>query len=466
MADVITVFCLQSGEAASHAFSVEIDPTKTVDYLRKLIKAEKTNDFSDIDADKLTLWRVTIPISDDNDDIPILLDNVINKDKKKLGPATRLSKAFPEDLPDESIHIIVQRPPSATDPNARTSFDVRIEGHIPASLKWQTIPAEASLADLHDQIRVKCGVTDSERRLITIVHPKSFSQDPEDKDVQEPRLRNILKMYVQEGLKELVLYVDFPQKGFSKFSLADLLRRLGVKEFESFPVGTTLCDTEERREVLEKLKGAIDLARRSSKFVNEACTTRYVGPYFQAAVALNPELCLTPEREISGRWGNGPVDYGIESRNAAGLYVVGVTEVKTTTTLPSGFPQNAIQLDAALTGCDERGPRSQSRSLVAYGVVTDAKHWEFIECRVEPMNASGTFQPPPIIRRQALEVQVDYDKEDWCDNVQKVFEHVLWFVEKMSVGIPLIEDAPVTKRIREDAGEDDEIIRELNVGEP
>ncbi|KAF9314603.1 hypothetical protein BG003_003981, partial [Podila horticola] len=105
----MSLFCLAHVEPSSNAFPVEIESTKTIGDLKDLIKTKKTPEFDDIAADKLTLWRVTIPITDDDNETPILLNNVT---KKKLGPLTRLSKVFPEDIPEESIiHIIVQRPP-------------------------------------------------------------------------------------------------------------------------------------------------------------------------------------------------------------------------------------------------------------------------------------------------------------------------------------------------------------------
>ncbi|KAG0329893.1 hypothetical protein BG000_011896 [Podila horticola] len=100
--NILTLFCLVDGEAASNAFSVEIDPIKTVDGLKKLIKTEKAPRFDDVAADELTIWRVSIPINDD--EVRILLNNVTIKDMKKLGPATRLSKVFPEELPEETTH--------------------------------------------------------------------------------------------------------------------------------------------------------------------------------------------------------------------------------------------------------------------------------------------------------------------------------------------------------------------------
>ncbi|KAF9273052.1 hypothetical protein BGZ74_004925, partial [Mortierella antarctica] len=47
--------------------------------------------------------------NDSNDDIPIVLDSV--PEKKKLRVTSKLSKAFDNELPEETIHIIIQRPP-------------------------------------------------------------------------------------------------------------------------------------------------------------------------------------------------------------------------------------------------------------------------------------------------------------------------------------------------------------------
>ncbi|KAG0355130.1 hypothetical protein BGZ54_001285 [Gamsiella multidivaricata] len=111
--NLLNLFCLVDGEGTPNAFSVKIASTDTVDDLKKLIKAEKTNNFSDVDADQLTLWRVSIPDDDDDDDedLPVLLDNTPAKDKKKLKATRELSDVFNENPAKRTIHIIVQRPP-------------------------------------------------------------------------------------------------------------------------------------------------------------------------------------------------------------------------------------------------------------------------------------------------------------------------------------------------------------------
>ncbi|KAK3836796.1 MAG: hypothetical protein J3R72DRAFT_526112 [Linnemannia gamsii] len=112
----LTLFCLVDGLPSSRAFEIEVSKTRTIAHLKDLIKAKQTPAFDDITVDQLNLWRVSIPIIEEDDALPILLDNVADKDKKKPGPATRLSKVFPEDLPEETVHIIVQRPPQVHAP--------------------------------------------------------------------------------------------------------------------------------------------------------------------------------------------------------------------------------------------------------------------------------------------------------------------------------------------------------------
>ncbi|KAG0345663.1 hypothetical protein BGZ54_005465, partial [Gamsiella multidivaricata] len=105
MAD-LKLFCLVDGEPTSSAFSVKIAATETIDDLKKRIKAEKPDTF-DIEADLLTLWSVTVPITD-KDELPVKLDTL--NEKKKLFPRTLLSQVFPQE-PGDDDYIIVQRPP-------------------------------------------------------------------------------------------------------------------------------------------------------------------------------------------------------------------------------------------------------------------------------------------------------------------------------------------------------------------
>ncbi|KFH62119.1 hypothetical protein MVEG_11758 [Podila verticillata NRRL 6337] len=105
--NLLSLFCLVDGDATP--FSVEIDQTKTVDHLKDLIKAKKAPEFNDIAADKLTLWRVSIPIVPPNKRKPIVLTEV--KSAAELDPTDDLSDVFEEKQPKKTIHVMVQRPP-------------------------------------------------------------------------------------------------------------------------------------------------------------------------------------------------------------------------------------------------------------------------------------------------------------------------------------------------------------------
>jgi len=99
----ITLLCLVKGNKTANAFSVKRSRDEPVSELKKAIKAEKQNDFAGVDADRLKLWKVTIP--DDRDDLlsnPTLQDELL---------ATRdIEEYWPEKPPKRHIHVIVKLP--------------------------------------------------------------------------------------------------------------------------------------------------------------------------------------------------------------------------------------------------------------------------------------------------------------------------------------------------------------------
>ncbi|KAG0277855.1 hypothetical protein BGZ96_002685 [Linnemannia gamsii] len=143
----LTLFCLVDGESTSSAFPVKISPEDSIGDLKELIKTKKTNDFQDVDADKLTLWRVSISVAhdnnddndDDDEDLPILLDNVLKNDKKRLKAVTqKVTDIFGYGPAENTIHIIVQRPPPATPIQLRIVSQDHIEKELTLVLEGVT----------------------------------------------------------------------------------------------------------------------------------------------------------------------------------------------------------------------------------------------------------------------------------------------------------------------------------------
>jgi hypothetical protein len=101
------VFCLVHGEdPTQNVFPVEVIKNATISELKKLIRAEKSPEFDDIAADKLTLWKVNISedqLCDLDDADPETLG-------KKLSPLSKIAKVFPDGVEGGHIHIIVVRP--------------------------------------------------------------------------------------------------------------------------------------------------------------------------------------------------------------------------------------------------------------------------------------------------------------------------------------------------------------------
>ncbi|KAF9342292.1 hypothetical protein BGX26_007857, partial [Mortierella sp. AD094] len=110
-----------------------------------------------------------------------------------------------------------------------------------------------------------------------------------------------------------------------------------------------------------------------------------------AVLIFNGELTLAPKRSLRGRHGHGKVDYSIESLADDGTrHIHGVTEVKQED-FRNSVAQNLVQLESSLTvrkrkRCDDdEGEREaevdESVPMRAYGIVTDAVNWYFLECR-------------------------------------------------------------------------------------
>src|SRR4051794_12986254 len=109
MATIVTLFCLVHGDPVERAFEIDISNDKSVSRLKKEIKKQKENDFRNIDADKLTLWKVDIS-HDDEDAVKQLAlkeTDVI----KKMSPVSRIGKYYHEEPAEGLIHVVIERPP-------------------------------------------------------------------------------------------------------------------------------------------------------------------------------------------------------------------------------------------------------------------------------------------------------------------------------------------------------------------
>jgi hypothetical protein len=98
----ITLFCLVQG--APTAFPVDIDSSLTVGHLKDAIKAKKANDFANIDADRLRLWKVEIQVGND------VIQGQALEDDSQLPPTDYLDEHWTDTPLRKHIHVIIKLP--------------------------------------------------------------------------------------------------------------------------------------------------------------------------------------------------------------------------------------------------------------------------------------------------------------------------------------------------------------------
>ena len=103
--------CLVSGDPIEYVFTVRVEKHETISGLKEIIKSKKQNTFDGIDANELIPWKINISFDElkqiihENDsltDIKSMLNG------EQLLPLDKIGKAFPNELADDHIHVIVQ----------------------------------------------------------------------------------------------------------------------------------------------------------------------------------------------------------------------------------------------------------------------------------------------------------------------------------------------------------------------
>lgn len=116
------IFCVIVDE--NIPFSVELLPDKTVDELKDAIKLKRPNEFANIDATHLTLYRANIPADKELSKHVMKQINSIPA-PEELNPIDELGDLFAETPAQKTVQILVQPPPGTLPmlPSGRTLAD-------------------------------------------------------------------------------------------------------------------------------------------------------------------------------------------------------------------------------------------------------------------------------------------------------------------------------------------------------
>ncbi|KAG0256789.1 hypothetical protein DFQ27_005494 [Actinomortierella ambigua] len=414
---LLTLFCLVDGEANS--FPVDIEPSKTVAHLKEFIKAKIPDTLNGVDAKDLNLWCVSIPASEDDDKISILIDNVISDRKKKLSPLTRLSKVFPDELPEETIHILIQRPaPQQSDALQPEIAALRkqLSDITQLNAKLKNTSITLGIIEKRGGKKIVCRyMADTKTATLEGLQQllkEHFEQFEGDDYLQifaytpgnslpvmlttDGQLRSMLEIAKEEGWKNLTISLDSPAKSFSKYTWPEVVSQYGIREtpglIPAFDIQPkTLTGGE--REVLEHIVKDCTFKNNSyvfDKLASELTRSSIVDTFMVAATQLHKSnLFLAQQRQMSGMRGHGPVDFAVVDRVHQNQ-VLGVTEVKTGEEFVQGMAQNIVQLDVAVQqkkrkrtdDDDETGERPPTR-FKSFGIVTDSYNWTLLECTLD-----------------------------------------------------------------------------------
>jgi Crinkler effector protein N-terminal domain len=95
--------------SAARVFPVKIARSETVGGLKDAIKDKKKHAFDGVDADRLDLWKVSIP---DDRSLKENISKLKFDDEQSLSPMKELLEVFSESPARKHLHIVVRAPPA------------------------------------------------------------------------------------------------------------------------------------------------------------------------------------------------------------------------------------------------------------------------------------------------------------------------------------------------------------------
>ncbi|KAF9196896.1 hypothetical protein BGZ49_002675 [Haplosporangium sp. Z 27] len=475
----------------SNAFPVELSQEKVVGHLKNAIFEEIRTESDTFKAKDLVLWLVTMPTEEEK---VVTADSI--EHKVLLMGSHRLSKYFEDGAPEDFIHVIVERPKGKCSNlsfsttmlpmshSSQSTQALELENRIAKlqeenedlrggksvmtlkvivrpnrseSFTWTTDTETTTRKELERAIYAEYPDREDGDAVLAIMHPRGISQH-ETGGIERPsddaQFRNIILQYRKTNANTITVALETPTKKYTDFTLAEVnslyeisnLESPDILELPSFEgISSEPLDSDLHKESLKRLIDELDSRIRAipALSLNEATRSTYVCSFLtQAVLIFNGDLTLAPERSLRGRHGHGKIDYSIESLAGDGTrHVLGVTEVKHED-FRKGVAQNIVQLESSLTvrkrrRCDDdEGEREaesdESVPMRAYGIVSDAVNWYFLECKIDQSGESSR----PQFKVSKLDDIVNYRKSTWKDDAASVLGQIVWLIRKMYSEIP------------------------------
>jgi hypothetical protein len=320
---------------------------------------------------------------------------------------------------------------------------------------WTTDTETTSIKELERAIYAEYPDREDGDAVLAIIHARGIPQH-EGGGTEHPsndtRFRNILRQYSKANTRTLTVTLETPTKKYTDFTLKEVNSLYRISNMETptisdLPPFTGISreplKSKRHKESLRRLLDELDSRIRAipSDFANEVTCSAYVCSFLtQAVLIFNGELTLAPERPLRSKHGHGKFDYAIEAlAKDDSRHVLGVTEVKHEK-YSKGLAQSIVQLESSLTmarkrrrSCDDHGDeeREEDSSIPtrAYGIVTNASLWFFVECTIDPSQDS---EDRPKFRISKLKDIINYNKDTWREEAASVLGQIVWLMRMHS----------------------------------
>ncbi|ORZ18248.1 hypothetical protein BCR41DRAFT_385931, partial [Lobosporangium transversale] len=354
MTTPLTLFCVKEGESLYNAFSIELPSNLTVNALRDELKKKKAPEFDNVAANTLALWQVSIPIFQDADDTPIVLDNVPSK--KRLLPTSTLSEAFGKEASGETIRVLVQPPKKVCSSIGR--FNIVLESFNNKKFVSTIDTDKATMERLKEKIRGNFPDLLFGSEIITIKYKDCDGQLLEVENPTDQLLQQALKV-IYNSAQDILVEISYPDKPFSDYTLKDVNSFFGftdasdpslteIQPLEGIPINTG--GTAEHDHAIKRLQDEIESRKKCSLLDSDEGMLKIVEPMLVHAVTLfADDLKLSSGEEIRGRLGRGKVWYGIKSKNDEAFCSLCVTKVQNKD-FKAAVAENMMQLESQTTG--------------------------------------------------------------------------------------------------------------------
>lgn len=313
-------------------------------------------------------------------------------------------------------------------------FTVTVNGRTPATLHWITDTAIATLDELRDEIYAKhpsLNNTSLNNGVRAVAIDKSDCSTVLYLDSDED-LRIHLRTMLRDGVQHIPVRLEGRPRPFSEFDSTETDRIYGRESNEYVrDAGSTPLTSP------DYIQAVSDLLVALKSTVKAVCPDTgyalYVAVFLIHAVTLFPELVLIPNKAVSGRRGIGCLDYAIVSKDDPSRMLAVTTSAES-----NSLSQNMVQLDTISSGRKRKfeDDSDDTAPVLSYGIVSDATHWSFLECKTDVLHKSGYNDPTFVFSRSPTTLQFSNNSDDWEASAKNIFGDIVWQLQRVVDDLP------------------------------